>query len=166
MQRILGLTWKDKTTHSDILQRLKTTTIESQMAKQHLRWLGHTIRMPEVRLPRQILYGQLAEGTRNAGGPRKRFKDHSKNLLKKGNVPPTALENLAADRPTWRRTCNSVVSQMEGTFANNRNEKRRRRHQRALGIIPAENQHPCHLCDKICGSRIGLHAHLRWHQRR
>ena len=166
LKRILGITWKDKVTHSVILHRTQSTTIESILTKQHLRWLGHTIRMPESRLPRQLLYGQLAEGTRSAGGQRKRFKDHSKALLKKCNIQPASLERLADDRPTWRRTCNSGVAHVEQALATRREEKRILRHQRESGFPPPAVQHPCHLCDKICGSRIGLHSHLRWHQRR
>ena len=166
LKRILGITWKDKVTHSDILHRTQSTTIETTLSKQHLRWLGHTIRMPESRLPRQLLYGQLAEGIRSAGGQRKRFKDFSKALLKKCDIRPASLEHLAADRPTWRRTCNSGVAHVEQALAIRRDERRILRHQRESGFPPPAAQHPCHLCDKICGSRIGLHSHIRWHQRR
>ncbi|KAG7157600.1 hypothetical protein Hamer_G021399 [Homarus americanus] len=48
------------------------------LAKRHLRWLGHVIRMPDHRLPRQILYGKLPQGIRSEGGQTKRYKDHSK----------------------------------------------------------------------------------------
>ena len=166
LHRILGIKWEDKITHDEIYNRTQTTTIETMLTKQHLRWLGHVIRMPEQRLPRQILYGQLAEGSRSAGGQRKRYKDHTKMLLKKCDIQPTALEQLAADRPTWRATCQNGAARMEESLTRKREERRTRRHQRAAGNPPQDEQHPCHLCDKVCGSRIGLHSHIRWHQRR
>ena len=166
LKRILGITWQDKVTHDEIFQRTQTTTIETIMMKQHLRWLGHVIRMPEHRLPRQILYGQLSQGTRSPGGQKKRYKDHSKDLLKKSNIQPAALEQLAAERPTWRSTCHSAAAEAEQAASRRRDAKRVQRHQRAAGQPPPREQHPCHLCDKICGPRIGLHSHLQWHRRR
>ena len=104
LNRILGSTWKDKFTRNNVFQRTNLCSIEALLAQRHLRWLGHTIRMPEHRLPRQVLYGQLAEGTRAAGGQRKRYKDHCKETLKKCNIPPESLETMARDRNLWRRS--------------------------------------------------------------
>ena len=56
--------------------------MEAAVAKKHLRWIGHTIRMPDHRLPRQVLYGQLRGAKRSAGGQKRRFKDYTRDLLK------------------------------------------------------------------------------------
>ena len=40
-----------------------------------LRWTGHVTRMPEDRLPKKILYGELEMGKRSHGGQKKRYKD-------------------------------------------------------------------------------------------
>ena len=39
-------------------------------------WL--VVRMPDGRLPKQLLFGELQEGVRSAGGQLKRFKDASR----------------------------------------------------------------------------------------
>ncbi|XP_076029825.1 uncharacterized protein LOC143018350 [Oratosquilla oratoria] len=75
-----------------------TTKISVYKARQ-LTWLGRTIRMPADRLPRKILYSELAEGTRRAGRPRKRYKDHMKTTLKKCAITPIHLEDLAQHLP-------------------------------------------------------------------
>ena len=161
LQRLLGVTWKDKMTRDTIYLRTQTTSIESLLAQRHLRWLGHTIRMPEHRLPRQILYSQLKDGNRSAGGQRKRFKDHSKDLLKKCDIPPESLEVVAADRNLWKTSVKRGLNRLEGSLSQRRAEKRSKRHQNAANVALPREQHPCHQCNKICGSRIGLHAHLR-----
>ena len=68
LQRILGLTWEDRVPYVDIYDRTQTPSIQVFLAQHHLRWVGHVIRMPAHRLPRQILYGQPQEGFRSPVG--------------------------------------------------------------------------------------------------
>lgn len=164
IQRIVGVTWKDKVTYEELYHRTQTCSIETLLAQRQLRWLGHTIRMPQHRLPRQILYGQLNEGGRTAGGPKKRYKDQCKTLLKRCNMQPRDLETLAMDRKIWRTACVNGTTRIEQEISRKRTEKRIQRHQGNLEAVPV-GQYPCHRCDKVCGSRIGLNSHLRWHQR-
>jgi len=71
LQRILGVKWWHKVPHTEIRNRACIDPIETILSQRQLRWLGHTIRMPANRLPRKILYSELAEGSRRAGGPKK-----------------------------------------------------------------------------------------------
>ncbi|XP_042239168.1 uncharacterized protein LOC121877470 [Homarus americanus] len=68
LKRIFGISWEDRLTHEELYRRSNTTNIEAMLAKRHLRWLGQVIRIPDHRLPRQILYGKLSHGNRSAGG--------------------------------------------------------------------------------------------------
>ncbi len=63
LQRILGLTWEDRVPYVDIYDQTQTPSIQVLLAQRHLHWVGHVIRMPAQRLPQQILYGQLKEGS-------------------------------------------------------------------------------------------------------
>ena len=164
LQRILGLTWQDKVPHSQILQRAETTSIEAMLAKKQLRWVGHVFRMPEHRLPRQVMYGQLPEARRNPGGQKKRYKDQIKTTMKKCNIVPKDLETNASDRNQWRAICSEGTSHLEEARNLAREERRQRRHNQNR-VLQANPDLTCHLCGKICGSRIGLHSHTRWHQR-
>ena len=47
-----------------------------------LRWTGHVTRMPDERLPKKVLYGELQEGKRSQGGQNKRYKDTLKPRLR------------------------------------------------------------------------------------
>ena len=63
--------------------------------------------MPDNRLPRQLLYGELTVGQRSVGCPKKRFNDHIKANLLKCNIKSSDLEALASDRDIWRTVCDS-----------------------------------------------------------
>ena len=79
---------------------------------RQLKWVGHVIRMPENRIPRQVLYGELKTGHRSVGGQKKRYRDQLNSWLKQSGVPSDQLELLASDRSAWRR----LVSQASETF--------------------------------------------------
>ncbi|KAJ8369930.1 hypothetical protein SKAU_G00099580 [Synaphobranchus kaupii] len=82
----------------------------------------------------------------------------------RANINTTQLETLALDRSAWQVTCATAVSQIHQTNQDRRSERRTQRHQRAVGI-PLVSGFPCAICGRVCGSRIGLNAHEKWHQR-
>ena len=164
LQKILNLTWRDKIPHTQIIQRANTTTIETMLAQKQLRWTGHVYRMGEDRIPRQLLYGQLPTSKRSQGGQMKRYKDQIKTTMKKCRINPSTLEANASERSGWRSTCKEGLLHHENTIHEAREAKRQRRHnqnQQAQDNPELE----CPECGKVCGSRIGLHSHLRWHRR-
>ena len=129
LKRILGVTRRYKVTHSEILQRTNSASVESIISKRQLRWLGHVIRMEDDRLPKQLLYGELIEGRRSAGGQKKRHKDHIKTILKKCDINPSTLESLAADRSEWRSVCYRGVEVLEERIHENMRRRCERGHQ-------------------------------------
>ena len=160
LQRILGLKWWHKVTHNEIRRRTQMDPLEIILTQRQLRWLGHTIRMPEERLPRKVLYGELAVGRRHPGGPRKRLKDHLKTTFKKCGIEPTTIENVAADRRVWRSTCQEGLETLTSLYNNHAEHRRQQRH----AVQQAEGNFPCATCGRVCKSRIGLHSHQRVHQ--
>ncbi len=136
LQKILNLSWEDRIPHTVILSNTDSICIEAAVAKKHLRWLGHTIRMPEHHLPRQVLYSQLMGAKHSAGGQKRRFKDYTRELLKRANIPVTYLESLALDRSVWQVTCATAVSQIHQINQDRRSERRIKRHQRAAAVPP------------------------------
>lgn len=62
------------------------------LTQRRLRWLGHVSRMNAGRIPRDLLYGELATGSRPAGRPILRYKDVCKQDLKASNINPDDLE--------------------------------------------------------------------------
>lgn len=166
LRRILGISWQDHVSFDLIYERTNTTCIESTLAKRHLQWVGHVLRMAEDKLPRQLLCGQLYQGSRPPGGQKKRFKDHCKNLLKQCHLQPSALETLVADRVSWRSIVGECKKTIIDSKSTKRAENRTKRLERAAGIVYGGPQHTCDSCGKVCTSRIGLYSHTRWHQRR
>ena len=51
--------------------------------------------MPDERLPKKILYGELQVGKRPHGDQKKRYKDTLKALLKAFNIPTESWEKIA-----------------------------------------------------------------------
>lgn len=166
LQRMLGITWRDRVPHTEILRRAGCRSIEATITHYQLRWLGHVIRMPLNRLPHKVLYGQLAQGQRSAGGQKKRYKDQIKTALKKCKIRPGDLEGLAADRNTWRQMCQDGTKALEEDRTARRQERQERRHTRKTTKVASTTTttFACPTCDKTCGSRIGLYSHQKTHR--
>ena len=111
----MGIRWQDKVSNLIVLDTTKLVSIEAMILKAQLRWLGHVIRMDSCRLPRQILYGELANSTRRQGRPKKRFKDTIKESLKHSGFPACELETHALDRTGWRRTVKTAFTAFESS---------------------------------------------------
>ena len=60
-------------------------------------------KMPAERLPKAVFYSELAEGTRSAGRPKKRYQDHLQDTSKNCGINPSEFESLAVDKPAWRQ---------------------------------------------------------------
>lgn len=166
LRKILKINWQDKRTNISILEEANVPSITTIIMKHQLRWTGHVIRMPDTRLPKQILYSQLKEGQRVPGGPKKRYKDNIKTNLKKFHIPSNNWEDLARDRHSWRKALHEGAAQHENELHHATQAKRQRRkdHMEKAAAIPTTSTFPCPNCTKICGSRIGLHSHLKTHK--
>jgi len=53
--------------------------------------VGHIMRMPDSRIPKQVFLGQLASGKHMQCGPVLRYKDALKVNLKQCGIDPSAL---------------------------------------------------------------------------
>ena len=58
--------------------------------------------MPDERLPKKSLYGELRVGKRSHGGKKKRYKDTLKASLKDFKIPTESWEQIAQDRTKWQ----------------------------------------------------------------
>ena len=93
----LGITWRDKLTHNEILSRTESNSVEFLAAQRQLRWVSHVIRMENSLFPKQVLYGELLRGKRHQGGQKKRFKESTKATLRRCHINSQDLEVLAQD---------------------------------------------------------------------
>ena len=56
---------------STVLQRAGIPTMFSLLEQRRMRWLGHVCRMTDGRIPKDLLYGELATGKRPTGSPKR-----------------------------------------------------------------------------------------------
>lgn len=162
LRRLLGTTWQDHVTNEDILSQAGMPSMFAILTQRRLRWLGHVCRMDDGRIPKDVLYGELATGTRLTGRPTLRYKDVCKRDLKSCRVDPADLEKAASIRTNWRSTVKSGILQAEERRESQREEARTRRRQR-LQSAPdtTTTSFTCNKCQRTSRSRIGLYSHSR-----
>ena len=68
--------------------------------------------MPEERLPKKILYGELEMGKRSHGGQKKRYKNNLKASLKGFNIPTKLWEQVAQDQQSGKASSEEVLVNM------------------------------------------------------
>nr|VZI23715.1 unnamed protein product [Spirometra erinaceieuropaei] len=100
LRRILQLRLQDRILDTDVLERTGILNTYAMPRRLQLRWSGHLIRINDKRLPNRLFYGDVVTGFRRQGGQVRRYQDALKTSLKR----PTNWEDLAPDRPTWRRS--------------------------------------------------------------
>ena len=96
---IIIITWMDKVTNKEILERTGLPSMEDLLIRKNLRWTGHLMRMSPDRLPKQVSSGQ-----RKRGRPRLRFKDTIKRNLKLRDIKTDFWTSLSQQRDKWRAT--------------------------------------------------------------
>ena len=165
LRRLLGITWQDRVTNASVLSQAGLPSMFTILAQRRLRWLGHVCRMEDGRIPKDILYGELASGTRPTGRPVLRYKDTCKRDLNAFGINPAHLESETTDRSSWRSKVKDGVKLAEEKRERQWEEKRTRKRQRlqsapAAPAIPT-TEYTCSKCQRSCKSRIGLHSHSR-----
>ena len=86
---ILSIQWQDLVPDTEVITRAGIPSIHTLLQKALVRWAGHVTRMPDDRLPKQLLYGELCYGKRSVGGQKKRFTDTLKKTLTSFNIDVT-----------------------------------------------------------------------------
>ncbi|KAI8507031.1 hypothetical protein Bbelb_154700 [Branchiostoma belcheri] len=160
LRAIMKIKRQDRVSNEAVLLRANLPSIETTVAGHRLRWVGHVSRMPETRLPRQILFSQLESGTRPRGAPRRRFRDQLKDTLLRCAIDQDSWEHLAEDRAKWRRTVMQGTAHMEDQRRAEAEAKRQQRKERLLRPCPPPTL-PCRKCHKLFHTRLGLSSHTR-----
>ena len=138
-------------------------TWHTLLKKSQLRWAGHVARMPDNRLPKKLLFGELQHGKRSLGGPKKRYKDTLKGSLKSFNLNPDTWELAAQNCKEWRAALHNGAKthEKERTITA---EKRRQARKSNADRCSSPATIPCPKCTRTFRAQIGLTSHLRTHQ--
>ena len=102
LRKLLKIRWQDKIPDTDVLNKTKLQSVHTLLKLAQLRWTGHVTRMPDERLPKKVLYGELQEGKRSQGDQKKRYKHTLKALLNDFNIPTESWEQAM---PHLQRCC-------------------------------------------------------------
>jgi hypothetical protein len=164
LRDILNIRWQSRITNEAVLQRAGCISITSLLAKSMLGWSRHVVRMPDYRIPKQLLYGELCIGTRAHGGQMLRYKDTLRQTLKKCNFD-TDWEALATDRAGWRKSVHDSVNVFENDRHQRANLKRAVRKGQPHHLIASSNTIPCGLCNRVFLNRAGYVMHMKAHER-
>ena len=132
-------------------------SVHTLLKLEQLRWTGHVTRMPDERLPKKILYGELQVGKRYHGGQKKRYKD----ALKDFNIPTESWEQIAQDRTK----CRGLIKRGAGEYEAKRiSEAEQKRAQRKARAKASSSDLSCSICNRQFRAKIGLISHLRTHK--
>ena len=159
LRTIPDIKWQDRVSNLQVLDMAESTSIEAMNLKNRLRWVGHAIREEDIRLPKQLMFGELASGKRKQSRHLKRFKDCVKASISHAEIIPKELEPRTHDRTGWRALTRHAMDTFEQKRRMEIEEARERR--KASADAPGNpGLFPCPHCP-----RIGLHRHLSAHGR-
>ena len=79
-RRILGISWQDRVSNTEVLPRANLPSMFTLLRQRRL--LEHVYRIEDGRIPKDILYGELASERRSKGRPQLCCKDVCKRDMK------------------------------------------------------------------------------------
>ncbi|BHF83568.1 hypothetical protein SprV_0902671100 [Sparganum proliferum] len=102
-------------------------------------------------------------GSRRQGRPIRRYKETLKSTLKRVQINPTNWEELALDRPTWRRTVKTgaAIYEAHRTAAAKVKREASKSQIRQIRNADAQPFPTCPQCQRTFRDRIGPVGHLR-----
>ena len=103
LRNILKIRWFHRVTNNEVLARSRLTNLQALLHKTQLRWAGHVSRMPDHRLPKAVMFGELESGKRTRGAPRKTYRAQLKKTIGTCNINLCNWTHDASDRGKWRK---------------------------------------------------------------
>ena len=193
VRAILGVSryqqWEERIQMGELHQKFgMQETIESLIRRRRLRWLGHTARMEEQRMPRQLLQGRPQDGARPRCKPKRRWLDQVTEDMENlqlldswGDVAQNRQEwrtrtqvhiPMATHRPSTKRrtpapispdlTCQQCLRTFTGRSAMSRHKcepKKQRLDDRQPNN--GTGRYVCLTCNRTCGNQSGLTRHQK-----
>ena len=98
LRKLLKIKWQDRIPDTEVLKRAGLQSVHTLLKLAQLRWTGHVTRMPDVRLSKKILYGELKSENTPMVVRRSNRRTPSKPLLK---TSTESWEQIAQDQAKW-----------------------------------------------------------------
>ena len=131
LKKLLKIKWQDGISDTEVLKRAGMQSVHTLLKLAQLRWTCHVTRMPDERLSKKILYGELQVGKHSHGDQKKRYKYTLKASLKDFGIPTESWEQIAQDRTKWRGLIRREAGEYEGKRISEAEQKRAQRKARA-----------------------------------
>ena len=128
LRLILSIKWDDYISNEEALRRADVEDMEVKLVRTRLRWLGHVCRMEEDRPVKELLYCELAHGSRPVGRPKLCFKDTRKRALRCGRVLDQ-WSSTVSNRAEWKRLTRVVCDAYNSKRIREYEKKRARRRE-------------------------------------
>ena len=114
LRSIANVYWTDKLTNDEVLQLLNTRrNLITRLTQGQRRYLGHMLRMDEVRLPKRAFLTRM-EGSRPRGRPRYRWFDR---IQVNTGLAKSQLIRAAGDRDEFRQVVVKAATPSDGRDA-------------------------------------------------
>ena len=101
---------REEIRNADLLKRAGMRPLENYVRYYRLRWAGHVRRMDDSRLPKRVLFGELAGGSLGRGRPKKTWMDSLSEDCEQVGIPASQWIQSAKDRLLWCSSISSLTS--------------------------------------------------------
>ena len=136
--RCVGFKKRARTDHllsyHELLRNTKVESIESMIRRRRLQWAGKLVRMPNERLPKMMLFGELEHGKRRRGAPPNNWRRCLKDDLNKFKIDTNKWIELASDEKQWQELLEKSSTEFFAQWLADKQEERRLRHAKAAII--------------------------------
>ena len=101
LRKLLKIKWQDRIPDTEVLKRAGMQSVHTLLKLAQLRWTGQVTRMPDERLLKKILYGEVRWKTLS-WWLEEVIQGHPKASLKDFNITTELWEQIPQDRTKWR----------------------------------------------------------------
>ena len=106
LRRIFGYRWQSFKSFSDLIEESRLVGVvvlpmEAYVRRARLTYFGHICRMNDARLPKMVMFSEMAHGQRRVGGQQQTWKRCLKRDFQLFNIP-REWQDLVLDRSKWR----------------------------------------------------------------
>ena len=102
LRRICNIFWPIKISNNDLYQRTGCTSIDLEIKKRRLRWLGYVLRMSPERMPKVALRWTPA-GKRKRGRPKTTRRKTVETELSEMGLSWGEAQAIVKDKTRWKR---------------------------------------------------------------
>ena len=131
LRKLLKIKWRDMIPDTEVLKRAGMHSVHTLLKMAQLSWPGHVTRMPDERLPKKILCGELQVKKCSHGSQKQRYKDTLKASLYEFSIPTESWEKIAQDRAKWRGLIRRDAGEYEAKRISEAEQKRAQRKAKA-----------------------------------